>query len=93
MTSRVIEDAFHKYRKKVKLPDTFTVHTIRYCFATHLLESGVEIYRIKELLGHSFIQTTSFYLHLRNTTNRTIQSPLDILPKKRGRKPKVKADA
>lgn len=92
MTSRAIEDAFHKHRKKVKLPDTFTVHTIRFCFATHLLESGVEIYRIKELLGHSFIQTTSFYLHLCNT-NRTIQSPLDILPKKRGRKPKVKANA
>lgn len=92
MTSHAIQDAFNKYLKLAKLPDSFTVHTLRHCFATHLLESGVEIYRIKELLGHSFIQTTSFYLHLCNT-NGTIQSPLDTLPKKRGRKPKVQADA
>lgn len=92
MTSRAIQDAFNKYLKLAKLPNSFTVHTLRHCFATHLLESGVEIYRIKELLGHSFIQTTSFYLHLCNT-NGTIQSPLDTLPKKRGRKPKVAADA
>lgn len=87
LTPRSVGNAFTKYRNRAKLPDTFTVHTLRHCFATHLMESGVEIYRIKELLGHSFIQTTSFYLHLCNT-GKTIQSPLDTLPKKRGRKPK-----
>lgn len=92
MTTRAIQDAFHKYCKQANLPNTFTVHTLRHCFATHLLESGVEIVRIKQLLGHTFIQTTSIYLHLSNT-NQAIQSPLDTLPKKRGRKSKVKADA
>lgn len=92
LTSRSIQNAFNKYRKLANLPDTFTVHTLRHCFATHLLESGVEIYRIKELLGHTFIQTTSFYLHLCNTDG-TVQSPLDTLPKKRGRKPKVPTNA
>lgn len=92
MTSRAIHDAFNKYTKQAKLPDTFTVHTLRHCFATHLLESGVNVCRIKELLGHTFIQTTAFYLHLRNI-DETIKSPLDTLPKKRGRKPKVRADA
>jgi integrase/recombinase XerD len=92
MTSRAIQDAFHKYCKKANLPDTFTVHTLRHCFATHLLESGVELVQIKELLGHTFVQTTSIYLHLSNI-NQTIQSPLDTLPKKRGRKPKVNSDA
>lgn len=92
MTTRAIQDAFHKYCKKANLPDTFTVHTLRHCFATHLLESGVELVQIKELLGHTFVQTTSVYLHLSNT-NQAIQSPLDTLPKKRGRKPKVNADA
>lgn len=92
MTTRAIQDAFHKYCKKANLPDTFTVHTLRHCFATHLLESGVELVQIKELLGHTFVQTTSIYLHLSNA-NQAIQSPLDTLPKKRGRKPTVKSDA
>ena len=78
LTPRSVGNAFNKYRNQAKLPNTFTVHTLRHCFATHLMESGVEIYRVKELLGHSFIQTTSFYLHLCNT-GKTIQSPLDTL--------------
>lgn len=92
MTSRTVGNSFCKYRKAANLPDTFTVHTLRHCFATHLLESGVDVCRIKELLGHTFIQTTAFYLHLQNTAT-DIKSPLDTLPKKCGRKPKVTADA
>jgi site-specific recombinase XerD len=92
MTTRAVQDAFNKYREKAKLPETFTVHTLRHCFATHLLESGVDVCQIKELLGHTFIQTTTFYLHL-SKMNEMITSPLDTLPKKRGRKPKVKTDA
>ena len=92
MTTRSVGNAFHKYRELANLPETFTVHTLRHCFATHLLESGTDVCRIKELLGHTFIQTTSFYLHLQNT-NGLVKSPLDTLPKKRGCKLKVKADA
>ncbi|WP_442871343.1 tyrosine-type recombinase/integrase [Anaerotignum sp.] len=62
MTTRAIQDAFHRHCKNANLPNTFTVHTLRHCFATHLLESSVEVCCIKELLGHTFIQTTSFYL-------------------------------
>lgn len=92
ITVKSVQNAFNKYRRKANLPDTFTVHTLRHCFATHLLESGVELVQIKQLLGHTFLQTTSIYLHLSNTSNG-IQSPLDTLPKKRGRKPKVKTNA
>jgi site-specific recombinase XerD len=92
MTTRTLRNAFNKYREKANLPETFTVHTLRHCFATHLLESGVELVQIKQLLGHTFLQTTSIYLHLSNTF-QAITSPLDTLPKKRGRKPKVKTDA
>jgi len=92
MTSRAVQDAFNKYRIRSKLPETFTVHTLRHCFATHLLDSGVDAFCIKELLGHTFIQTTAVYLHLRGI-DETIESPLDTLSKKRGHKPKVKANA
>ncbi len=87
ITSRSIQDAFHKYRKIAELSDEFTVHTLRHCFATHLLESGVDVCRIKQLMGHTHIQSTTFYLHLLNFDG-SVKSPLDTLPKKRGRKPK-----
>lgn len=92
LTSRSVQNAFNKYKKMAHLPKSYTVHTLRHCFATHLLESGVELVQIKQLLGHTFLQTTSIYLHLSNTS-KGIQSPLDTLPKKRGRKPKVKTNA
>ncbi len=92
LTTRSVQNAFHNCCKRAGLPDTYTVHTLRHCFATHLLESGAEVCQIKELLGHTFIQTTAFYLHIGNM-NKQIQSPLDSLPKKRGRKPKVSSDA
>lgn len=92
MTVRAIGTAFRRHCQRANLPDIFTVHTLRHCFATHLLEAGVEVCQIKELLGHTFIQTTAFYLHVSNI-NQNVQSPLDTLPKKRGRKPKVTTDA
>lgn len=78
LTTRSIVNLFSKYRKLVGLSDTYTSHTLRHCFATHLLEAGMDIYRIKELLGHTFIQTTSFYLHLQNVKDET-KSPSDTL--------------
>lgn len=88
LTPRSVQNSFRRCCKKAGLPDTYTAHTLRHCFATHLLESGAEVCQIKELLGHTFIQTTAFYLHIGNM-NKQIQSPLDTLPNKRGRKPKV----
>jgi len=92
LTPRSVANAFRNCCKNAGLPDTYTVHTLRHCFATHLLESGAEVCQIKELLGHTFIQTTAFYLHIGNM-NKQIQSPLDSLPKKRGCKPKVSSNA
>jgi site-specific recombinase XerD len=92
LTPRSVINAFAKYRNAANLPDTFTVHSLRHCFATHLLDAGADVCYIKELLGHTFIQTTAFYLHLKNTS-ANITSPLDTLPKKPGRKPKVNPNA
>jgi site-specific recombinase XerD len=92
LTTRSVQNVFRNCCKNAGLPDTYTVHTLRHCFATHLLESGAEVCQIKELLGHTFIQTTAFYLHIGNM-NKQIQSPLESLPKKQGRKPKVSSNA
>jgi len=54
-------------------------HALRHSFATHLLDSGVDIHTIKELLGHCDIKTTMVYLHLQTTKRNLILNPLDEL--------------
>ncbi|MEK7878871.1 MAG: tyrosine-type recombinase/integrase, partial [candidate division NC10 bacterium] len=55
-------------------------HTLRHSFATHLLESGVNILVVKKLLGHRSLRTTEIYLHVAKTYLEDTQSPLDLLP-------------
>lgn len=55
------------------------VHTLRHTFATHLLEDGLDIMNVKELLGHERIETTMEYLHVVQTRQRVPFSPLDTL--------------
>ncbi len=87
LTTRSLGNAFHKYYDRAKLSNPYTIHTLRHCFATHLLEAGTDLLRIKQLLGHTYTQTTAFYLRL-SDCDKTTKSPLDTLPKKRGRKPR-----
>lgn len=55
-----------------------TPHTLRHSFATHLLDAGVDLYFIKQLLGHANIATTTIYLHLSGKRLSQIQSPIDL---------------
>lgn len=61
----------------------YTVHTIRHSFATHLVDNGTDLHTVKELLGHSNLQTTLRYLHLTSTRIQGITNPYDILPASR----------
>jgi len=93
LNDRTARDVFDSTVIRTGITKDVTPHTLRHCFATHLLEAGTDVCRIKQLLGHTHIQSTTFYLHLLNF-DASLKSPLDSMPKKRGRKPKgVSADA
>jgi site-specific recombinase XerD len=59
-----------------------SLHTLRHSYATHLLEMGMDIVSIKELLGHERIKTTLVYLHVAKPIRSNLFSPLDRLYEK-----------
>jgi integrase/recombinase XerD len=61
------------------LPKKGGIHSLRHSFATHLLESGVEITVVQKLLGHSSLSSTVTYLHVRRERVAQVQSPLQLL--------------
>lgn len=79
ITPRGITSAFNEAVKRTTITKHVSIHILRHSFATHLLEDGASLLQIKELLGHSAIQSTTIYLHLANVTSN-IKSPLDNSP-------------
>lgn len=72
---------FRRYRMKAKIEEGFIVHSLRHSFATKLVEEGVPLIQVKELLGHSCIRSTMTYVHIANNMQK-VNSPLDILLEK-----------
>jgi site-specific recombinase XerD len=82
LTTRQLRRAFDGARAAAGIDKRVSLHTLRHCFATHLLEQKVDIRVIQVLLGHSKLDTTARYSHLASTTLRAVKSPLEQLPAK-----------
>ena len=74
-----VQQSFRLAIKKANIHKEVSVHSLRHSYATHLLEQGVDIVTIKELLGHATIQTTMMYLHVAKVNRTNAHSPLDTL--------------
>jgi len=66
-------------KQKAQIHKGKGIHTVRHCFATHLLEAGVDLVTIKTLLGHNSLQSTQRYLQIRQHKLTSTGSPLDLL--------------
>jgi site-specific recombinase XerD len=81
MSMRNIQHLVQKGVAQIGLDSkNYTVHTIRHSFATHLVDNGADLHTVKELLGHSNLQTTMRYMHLSSARIRGIINPYDALP-------------
>ena len=76
---RTIQRIFYLAREKARISKNVGIHSLRHSFATHMLEKGVDIRYIKDLLGHFSIKTTERYLHVTKEKLVNIISPLDDL--------------
>lgn len=77
LTSRSVQAVFQKALKKSGVKKEASCHSLRHSFATHLLENGVDIRYIQELLGHSNLKTTQIYTKVAKHNLTKIKSPLD----------------
>jgi integrase/recombinase XerD len=72
---------FRENLKKTSITKKVNLHSLRHAYATHLLEDGLNIVTLKELLGHAEITTTMIYLHIAQCETIKAHSPLDTLYK------------
>lgn len=76
-SQRGIQWIVKQAKKEAGIEKSITTHTFRHSYATHLLEFGLDLVSIKELLGHSHIETTMLYLHVAKSGRQAPFSPLD----------------
>jgi integrase/recombinase XerD len=79
LSREAIHRVMRKAARKAGIDKRVSPHTLRHCFATHLLEAGADVRTVQLLLGHARLETTATYLHLTTTRLRQVQSPLDLI--------------
>lgn len=73
-----VQRYFYAAKRRAHIQKEGGIHSLRHAFATHLLESGVDLHTISRLMGHDHLSTTARYLHLQQVSVKT-DSPLDLL--------------
>lgn len=79
IADRTIQQIFYNALKKSNIRKKVSIHSLRHSFATHLMEQGVSMPIIQQLLGHKSLKTTSVYLHVQQYSILAVKSPLDTL--------------
>ena len=75
----VVQKAIHAAARDARIGKPVGPHTLRHCFATHLLEAGYDIRTVQELLGHRDVKTIMIYTHVLNRGGPGVESPADRL--------------
>jgi site-specific recombinase XerD len=73
------QKTYNRAKLKAGIQKGHGIHTLRHCFATHLLEAGVDLRTIQTLLGHNSLISTERYLQIRQQKLMTTANPLDLL--------------
>ena len=79
LSKRAIQSIFRETLLKTNIQKPANVHTLRHSYDTHLLEEGLDILTLRDLLGHEDIITTMNYLHVAQFERKKSHSPLDTL--------------
>jgi integron integrase len=77
MIDGTFQNAIRLAAQRAHIDKRVTPHVLRHCFATHLLESGVDIRTVQDLLGHESVETTQIYTHVMKRPGLGVRSPLD----------------
>jgi integrase/recombinase XerD len=79
ITRETVFDTCRKAARRAGIDKPVHPHSLRHAFATHLLDDGVNLVVIQSLLGHANLKTTARYLHVADSTIRSVRSPLETL--------------
>ena len=79
MSRSAAQQIYYKARKKAGITRGGGIHCLRHCFATHMLEAGMDIRTLQIILGHASLSSTAMYLHITMKHLGKTQSPFDLL--------------